>query len=243
MNAGNRALWIVVSLLLIGLGVLGVLAHYGRLPGTDPSLPLLSPDVRDWWNSWDVWATVAAVAVGLILAVLGVMLMRAQLRRRGRADMPDLKMPAERGALATTAPSTPPSTGPAQPLVGAAPTAPPPAPAVPGGAHGGDGGVMGGARSRPVPGTLRVEAGALRHALTADLRHQRGVEGADVRLTGHADDPHLRVWLTIDPNADLTDLRERVVAVVDRFTVTAGRPAMVDEVTVRVPNRAPARVR
>ncbi|MFC7484643.1 hypothetical protein ACFQX7_37895 [Luedemannella flava] len=51
------------------------------------------------------------------------------------------------------------------------------------------------------------------------------------------------MWLTIDPNADLTQLRDRVVAVVDRFTVTAGRPAMVDEVTVRVPSRPPARVR
>ncbi|GAA1803019.1 hypothetical protein GCM10009682_26090 [Luedemannella flava] len=242
MNAGNRALWIVMSLLLIGLGTVGVLAHYGRLPGTDPDLPLLSPNARERWTSWGTWAMVATIVAGLVLAVLGVVLMRAQLRRRGRADMPDLELRAERAVLAANAPTWPTNapispTDRAEPqatgdLAASQPTADPAAGSEPGG---------GGARR--VAGTLRVEAGALRHALAADLRHQRGVERADVRLTGDADDPHLRVWLTIDPNADLTQLRDRVVAVVDRFTVTAGRPAMVDEVTVRVPSRPPARVR
>ncbi|MFC7484642.1 hypothetical protein ACFQX7_37890 [Luedemannella flava] len=107
MNAGNRALWIVMSLLLIGLGTVGVLAHYGRLPGTDPDLPLLSPNARERWTSWGTWAMVATIVAGLVLAVLGVVLMRAQLRRRGRADMPDLELRAERAVLAANAPTWP----------------------------------------------------------------------------------------------------------------------------------------
>jgi hypothetical protein len=225
VNATNRALWIVVSLLLIALGTTGVLAHYGRLPGTDPDLPLLSPDTREQWNAWGDWAVAATVAAGAVLALLGLLLVRAQLRRRGRADMPNLEVRGEPAMLT--------------PIEAGA------GPAMPGTAGAGLAvGSAAGAESRaPVAGTLRVESGALRRALAVDLRHQRGIERADVRLTGDADDPHLRVWLTIDPNADLTDLRERVVGVVDRFTVTAGRHAVVDEVTVRVPNRPPARVR
>lgn len=223
MNAVNRTLWIVVSLLLIGLGVTGVLAHYGRLPGTDPDLPLLSPDARDQWNAWGTWAIAATIAAGAVLALLGLLLVRAQLRRRGRTDMPNLEV---RGEPAMLTPNTP-----AWPANAPRPTADAPLSDA-------------AAQSRVfIAGTLRVEAGALRHALAVDLRHQRGIEHADVRLTGHADDPHLRVWLTIDPDADLTELRERIAGVVDRFTATAGRRALVDEVTVRVPNRPPARVR
>ena len=224
MNTANRALWIVVSLLLIGLGATGVLAHYGRLPGTDPDLPLLSPYAREQWNTWGTWAIAATIAAGAVLALLGLLLIWAQLRRRGRADMPNLEVRGEPAMLTPNAPAWPANA----PRPTANDTALSDA----------------AAQSRAaVAGRLRVEAGALRHALTADLRHQRGIERADVRLTGDADDPHLRVWLTIDPNADLTELRERIVGVVDRFTATAGRHAVVDEVTVRVPNRPPARVR
>ena len=227
----NRALWIVVSLLLMALGAAGVLAHYDRLPGTDSDLPLLSPDAREEWNAWGAWAVAATIAAGAVLALLGLLLVRAQLRRRGRADMPNLEVRGEPAMLTPNAPSWP--TNAPRPTADAPALSEAGGPAMPSTA---------GSRA-PVAGTLRVEAGALRHALAADLRHQRGIERANVRLTGDAADPHLRVWLTIDPNADLTELRERVVGVVERFTATAGRPAVVDEVTVRVPNRPPARVR
>jgi hypothetical protein len=224
VNTANRALWIVVSVLFMAIGAAGILAHYGRLPGTDPDLPLLSPDAREQWNAWGTWAIAATIAAGAVMALLGLLLVRAQLRRRGRADMPNVEVRGEPAMLTPNAPAWPANA----PHPTADDTALSDAPA----------------QSKVlIAGTLRVEANALRHALAADLRHQRGIERADVRLTGDSDDPHLRVWLTIDPNADLTELRERVVGVVDRFTATAGRHAVVDEVTVRVPNRPPARVR
>lgn len=236
----NRLVWIVVSLVLIVLGGLGILAHFGWLPGTDPDTPLLSPQALQRWSDWGAGAVTATIIAGLVVAFVGLLLLRLQLRRRGRADMPDIRVPAERAVLQANTPAWPANAvRPATPAAGElTPTADLAAPTAGGGQPTGGGETMTTTR-----GSLRVDANALRHALAADLRKQRGVERADVQLSGHAEEPHLRIWLTIDPNADLADLRDRVANAARRFTVTAGRHAQVDDVTVRVANHPPARVR
>jgi hypothetical protein len=232
----NRLVWIVVSLVLIALGGLGILAHFGWLPGTDPDTPLLSPQAIQRWSDWGAGAITATIIAGLAVAFVGLLLLRLQLRRRGRADMPDIRVPAERAVLQANTPDWPTNAvRPATPAAGGlTPTAL---------ASGAEQPTGGSETMTTTSGSLRVDANALRHALAADLRKQRGVERADVQLMGQADEPRLRIWLTIDPNADLADLRERVANAARRFTVTAGRHAQVEDVTVRVANRPPARVR
>jgi hypothetical protein len=92
MTVGNRILWIVIGVLLTAAGVFGVLANLGRLPGLDRDRMLLSAGVAQRWHTWGGWATGAVVLAGLIVALLGFLLLRAQLRGRGGAPMPDLRL-------------------------------------------------------------------------------------------------------------------------------------------------------
>jgi hypothetical protein len=90
MNAGNRILWIAFGVLLSAIGVVGTLASLGRLPGVDSGRLLIAPADADRWRGWDGWAFGVTIAAGLIVALLGFLLLRAQLRGRGGADLPDL---------------------------------------------------------------------------------------------------------------------------------------------------------
>ena len=86
----NRVVWIIVGVLLTAAGLAGVLANRGALPGVDRDASVLTPSMDERWRSWGGWATGALIAAGLVLAILGLLLLQAQLPRRGSAAMPDL---------------------------------------------------------------------------------------------------------------------------------------------------------
>lgn len=90
MNTGNRVLWTVIGALLTALGVAGVLAALGRLPGTYQRSPLLWPGLVEQWRQWYPWGYLGVLVTGLIVAWLGSRLLRIQLRANGRRHLPDL---------------------------------------------------------------------------------------------------------------------------------------------------------
>jgi hypothetical protein len=93
VNTANRVLWIVVGLLLLAAGVVGALASQGRLPGVDRGSTLLTPAAGERWRDWGGWAPAASIAAALLLASLGFLLLRAQLRGHAGPDMPDVLLP------------------------------------------------------------------------------------------------------------------------------------------------------
>jgi hypothetical protein len=90
MKIVNRVLWALVGLVLLAAGVVGTLISLGRFPWVRSTSVLLGPGAADRWRSAGNWAFVVTIAVGLVIALLGVLLLRAQLRRRYRTTLPDL---------------------------------------------------------------------------------------------------------------------------------------------------------
>jgi hypothetical protein len=91
VNTGNRVLWIAIGAVLTAAGALGVLAsrRWGQRT-------VLGPEAVRRWHDWGGWAVAAVIVAGLLLAVLGFVLLRAQLRGRGGAPMADLVLPNRR---------------------------------------------------------------------------------------------------------------------------------------------------
>lgn len=198
MNTGNRVLWAVIGVLLIGLGVVGVLINTDHMPRTDPQSSLLWPQLLDQWRRRQGWATVAVVVAGLIVALIGYWLLRIQLRPKGKRHMPDLFT----GRHAPHRPGTGASTPPAQEPVAREPATP--------------------------AGVTHVRYRAIADSLAADLRRQYAVRRASVLLTGHADTPELLLDLTARPGTDLASLRTGVHGALGRFAATTGlRPTSV----------------
>ena len=98
MNTGNRVLWSIIGALLLAAGVVGVLASQGTFSNVDRNQPLLTTGMIDWWNARSALAAGLTIAAGLLTAVLGFLLLRAQLRGRGGAPMRDLAFGARRTA-------------------------------------------------------------------------------------------------------------------------------------------------
>ncbi|MBX6748527.1 MAG: hypothetical protein IRY85_02460 [Micromonosporaceae bacterium] len=90
----NRALWTVIGLVLLVAGVFGLLVGYGVLSFVDRQQVVLPSSVIDFWNRNEAWLLALTILAGLVVAVLGVRLIRAQLRRRGGAPMADLYLPS-----------------------------------------------------------------------------------------------------------------------------------------------------
>lgn len=89
----NRTLWTVIGLVLLAAGVTGLLAGYGVLSFVDRQQVVLPPELIAGWNRNEGrWLAVTIVG-GLLVALLGLLLLRAQFRRRGGPTMPDLYMP------------------------------------------------------------------------------------------------------------------------------------------------------
>ncbi|MPZ27937.1 MAG: hypothetical protein GEV12_16375 [Micromonosporaceae bacterium] len=91
-NAANRTLWTVIGLLLTVAGVAGVLANRGWLPGVDADAPLAWPELREWWQDTDPWGLVVVGLLGLVAAVLGLILLLAELRRRPARALAELRL-------------------------------------------------------------------------------------------------------------------------------------------------------
>jgi hypothetical protein len=96
MNTGNRVLWSVIGAILLGAGVVGILVSQSRMSNVDNRQPLLTAGMIDRWNATSALATGLTIAGGLLLALLGALLVRAQLRGRGGAPMNDLTYPPSR---------------------------------------------------------------------------------------------------------------------------------------------------
>ncbi|HEY3503001.1 MAG TPA: hypothetical protein VGN37_09505 [Actinocatenispora sp.] len=90
MDRVNRALFVVLAVLLVLAGAAGTLAALGRLPRVDNAKHLLPHAVRDRWHDWGTAAWLVLAAAGLVVAVLGFLLVRAQLLPRLGRPMPDL---------------------------------------------------------------------------------------------------------------------------------------------------------
>jgi hypothetical protein len=86
----NRTLWTIIGLVLLAAGVVGLLAGYGALPFVDRQQVLLPPELIDVWNRYRPWSLALTIVAGLLVAVLGLLLLRAQFRRRGGPPMADL---------------------------------------------------------------------------------------------------------------------------------------------------------
>jgi hypothetical protein len=90
----NRVLWIVIGALLTAAGLVGVLGYAGVMPGLNRNRDLITANMDAQWRSWGGWAMGVTIAVGLVIAVLGVLLLRVQFLRRGGASMANLTRPA-----------------------------------------------------------------------------------------------------------------------------------------------------
>ena len=88
IDTSNRVLWIAIGAVLTAAGVFGVLASRGVLVSARRTV--LGPEVSRRWHDWSGWWFAAVIVGGLLLAVLGFLLLRAQLRGRGGAPMADL---------------------------------------------------------------------------------------------------------------------------------------------------------
>jgi len=88
VNTGNRLLWIAIGAVLTAAGVLGALVSRGVLISSQRTV--LGPEVSRRWHDWEGWAFAAVIVGGLLVAVLGFLLLRAQLRGRGGPPMADV---------------------------------------------------------------------------------------------------------------------------------------------------------
>jgi hypothetical protein len=90
MNRFNRVLFTVLAVLLVLIGAAGTLASFGWLPRVDEATHLLPHAVRTGWHDWGTTAWLVLAAAGLVAAILGFLLLRAQLLPRLGRPMPDL---------------------------------------------------------------------------------------------------------------------------------------------------------
>lgn len=102
-DGANRALWIIVGLVLAAVGGIGVLAHSGRLRFADPDSPVLPGSLVELWHRGDPWNLAVLIVVGLLLVVLGIVLFGREFRRRGTSRIEDLSLPGERGGTVVRA--------------------------------------------------------------------------------------------------------------------------------------------
>jgi len=198
-NGGLRVLWTVIGLVLTAIGVAGLVASLGALPGLDAGAPLIWSGLLNLWRDISPWGLVVVALIGLLLAGLGFSLLRRQLRPRRGPAMGDLDLQSVAGRT-------------------------------PGG-------------GQQLPGATRVRGVRLARGLERDLARDPLVRKASVTLVGPAPQPDLRIELQLSPRARLAAIHDHVDAAVDRFRTTSGlRPRHLD-ITARIDNSGPARVR
>jgi hypothetical protein len=90
VNTGNRLLWTTIGAVLTAAGVFGVLLSQDWLFSGTSRRTVLGPAVARRWHDWHGYAVTVFIVAGLLLAVLGFLLLRSQLRGRGGAPMHDL---------------------------------------------------------------------------------------------------------------------------------------------------------
>jgi hypothetical protein len=95
-------LWTVIGALLVLAGAAGIAANRGWLPGVDTSRVLFAQDAGHTWHRMGFWAPLLAIVAGVVLAILGILLLRAELRLHERPAMTDLTIPASPGTAGRT---------------------------------------------------------------------------------------------------------------------------------------------
>ncbi|MGY0234170.1 hypothetical protein [Longispora urticae] len=220
-HTANRVLWTAVGLGLTAAGAAGLAAHTGRLGALDPDHPLLGDRILDLWRRHTSWGLAIVIAAGVLLALCGLWLLRAQLRRRAARPLHDLVLRGHQGrrdfaALDVQVHRPPAGPGPHAPTEGLT--------------------------AAQLPGRTTANSKALAHALRRDLVTGRHVTAASVALTGDAPEPDIWIRLDTAPDTLLTEVRAHVDASLERFRATTGlRPRKLD-VTVRPSHTTPARV-
>ena len=221
MNTANRVLWAIIGLLLLALGVLGALASLDRLSGVDANSAVLPARLDQTWRDLGAWAPLLSIAVGLLLAILGGLLLRAQLRRRGRGNRRDVGLPDV--------------------VVPALPVAATDSDTVSGAVSDTDSGAVS-AAAMLGRGSTRIASDTLSKALSRDLLRNPDVDSATAYLTGTTTAPKLFLRLTVSPVADLSRLPDVVNGAVERFAATTGLRPEVADVDVRVSDQRLSRV-
>lgn len=97
----NRTLWALIGLLCLAAGVAGLLGANGYFGGSVAHYEVASTVVRSAKQPAALLA-VAIVLVGVIVAILGILLIRAQLNLGPPASFGDLHLPSEQGARGRT---------------------------------------------------------------------------------------------------------------------------------------------
>jgi len=234
MDRANRVLLAVLGAVLLVAGLAVGLAGLGLVPAVDPGTPLLPDPVRVRWHGWGVAAWLVAAAVGVLLALAGVLLVRAQLVAGRGHRMPDLLRtdPHRRAPASPAEPET--GTG------GSDRAAPPPDA---GSRSGGTATATLPAATATGPGRTRVRSAALVRGIERDLARHPAVRRADVLLAGDTADPRARVRLELRSGADVPQVQSYLSACLARFAGTTDvRPTDV-EVVVYLTDRDQVRVR
>ncbi|MEV6520403.1 hypothetical protein AB0M43_00505 [Longispora sp. NPDC051575] len=217
----NRVLWATLGVGLTAAGAAGIAAHTGRFGALDPDHPLLGDRILDLWRRHTTWGLVLVIAAGVLLALGGLWLLRAQLRRRAARPLHDLVLRGQR-------------TGRVYSVLDVQVHRPPAGP----GPHAPTEGLT----AEQLPGRTTARSRALAHALQRDLATGRLVTAVSVALTGDAPEPEFWIRLDTAPGARITEVRAHVDASLERFRATTGlRPRRLD-VTVRPSHATPARV-
>jgi len=96
----NRILWAVIGVLLFVGGILGLLAGGLSASPIDRSRTIITAEMVSAWHRHEALATIVTIAVGLLLAVLGGILLLVQLRGGGPPLTEDdyIELPPDRGA-------------------------------------------------------------------------------------------------------------------------------------------------
>jgi hypothetical protein len=99
--SANRLLWTIVGLVLLLGGVALALASRGVL-GSASTTALVPPEFQRRWHAAGGWAFAAAIAAALLVALLGWLLLRAELRGRGGTALPDPLLERPTGRISVT---------------------------------------------------------------------------------------------------------------------------------------------
>ena len=217
-DRANRIMWSVLGVVLLAAGVFGILVNQGLVPGIETNYTVLPEDLNDRWRDAGFWAPLLAIVAGVVLMALGVLLLRAELRRRGGRSLPELRLP---DVVSPGHPSTQGGGADGQP-------------------HADEG--QPGQEGPAAGGRTRIETGILARALSRDLASSRLVESASAHLIGTAAEPSVLLRLSVAPEADLSRLNGVVDGALARFAATTGvRPHLAD-VEVRLTRRSLGRV-
>ena len=101
-HADLRVLWTVIGLLLVAVGTFGVVAGLGYVGGVDPEAPLLWSGLLGLWHDTAPTGLVVLLALGLLLALLGLRLLNRQLRPRPEPLMGELPLPDSMAVVSGT---------------------------------------------------------------------------------------------------------------------------------------------